>query len=177
MILRGSEPEATVWTRFHPIGDGFLVAEREGIYEVRVAVNAERAVDLFQALLENFPPAVAVRVDDYRSGRHWQGEGIALPDVREVIARLKLPLATYGGVEFTVYSETDQASLTPHLELFLYSRSERWIYLLRGKGLVERRAERGRSWRLRAEDFPPAPDLAQALALATERLSLGTTET
>jgi hypothetical protein len=175
MILRGSEPEATVWTRFHPIGDGFVVSERDGVYEVRVAVNAERAVDLFQALLENFPPAVAVRVDDLRSDRHWHGEGIALPDVREVIARLKLPLATYGGVEFTVHSETDQASLTPHLELFLYSRSERWIYLLRGKGLTERDAERGRSWRLRPEDFPPASELAQALALATERLSLGTT--
>jgi len=175
MFFRGRQPEGSVWRRFRAGTDGFSFIREDGYYAAHVAANAERVVDLFHALTEHLPPAVDVALEDVRSGLSWKGENIALPDVREVIARLKLPLATYGGVEFTVHSETDQASLTPHLELFLYSRSERWIYLLRGKGLMERDAERGRSWRLRPEDFPPASELAQALALATERLSLGTT--
>jgi hypothetical protein len=36
-----------------------------------------------------------------------------------------------------VYSADDQVTLTPDLELFVYARSDRWLYILQGKGLVE----------------------------------------
>ena len=107
-----------------------------------------------------------------RSGRSWRGEALAIPDVRDVLARLKLLLARYGGVEFTIYTAEDQLSLTPDLELFIYARTDQWFYVLRGKGLEERRMVRTRSWKLRRSEFAPAPDLVQAVAAAAERLAL-----
>ena len=44
---------------------------------------------------------------------------------------------TFGGVEFAVYTSDDQLTLNPHLELFIYARTDRWFYLLQGKGLEE----------------------------------------
>ena len=96
-------------------------------------------VDLFHALTEHLPPAVDVALEDVRSGLSWKGENIALPDVREVIARMKSPLSTFGGVEFAVYTSEDQLTLNPHLELFIYARTDQWFYILQGKGLEERR--------------------------------------
>ena len=96
----------------------------------------------------------------------------ALPDVRDAIARLKVPLATYGGVEISLYTADDQLTLTPQLELFIYARSDRWLYLLQGKGLEERAALADRSWRAQGWDRAPAPTLSAAIATAAERLSL-----
>ena len=62
-----------------------------------------------------------------------------LPDVRDTIARLKLLLARFGGVELSVYTPEDQLTLNPHLELFIYSRTDRWLYLLEGEGWRSRR--------------------------------------
>jgi hypothetical protein len=64
-------------------------------------------------------------------------------------------------------------TLTSVLDVYLLSRTERWIYLLRGKGLVERREGRERSWRLSRGHFPDAPDMTLVLRAAAERLSLG----
>jgi len=58
------------------------------------------------------------------------GSDMALPDVRDAVARLKVPLSTYGGVEITLFTPEDQLTLTPQIELFIYSRSDRWMYLL-----------------------------------------------
>jgi len=92
--------------------------------------------------------------------------------VREVIARMKSPLSTFGGVEFAVYTSEDQLTLNPHLELFIYARTDQWFYILQGKGLEERRMVRTRSWRLKRSEFAPASDLVQAVATAAERLAL-----
>ena len=116
--------------------------------------------------------AVDVALEDVRSGLSWKGENIALPDVREVIARMKSPLSTFGGVEFAVYTSEDQLTLNPHLELFIYARTDQWFYILQGKGLEERRMLRTRSWRLKRNEFAPAPDLVQAVGAAAERLAL-----
>ena len=102
----------------------------------------------------------------------WKGETIALPDVRDAVARLKVPLATYGGVEFSLYTPDDQLTLTPQLELFIFGRSDRWLYLLQGKGLEERASLADRSWRSEAWDRAPAPTLTSAITAAAERLSL-----
>jgi hypothetical protein len=92
--------------------------------------------------------------------------------VRDAIARLKVPLATYGGVELSLYTPDDQLTLTPQLELYIFSRSDRWIYLLQGKGLEERASLADRSWRSQSWDRALAPSLTAAISAAAERLAL-----
>src|SRR5262245_27628361 len=100
MFFRGRQPEASIWRRFRVSADGFTFAQEDSgnLYTAHVVANAERVVDLFYTLTEQLPPAVDVVLDDLRSGRSWKGETVALPDVREAIARLKILLARYGGV-------------------------------------------------------------------------------
>jgi hypothetical protein len=172
MLFRGRQPEASIWRRFRTSADGFTFGQEDDHYAAHVVANAERVVDLFYALTEHLPPAVDVLIDDLRSGRTWRGEAVALPDVREQIARIKLILARYGGIEFTVFTAEDQLSLNPYLELFLYARTDRWLYLLEGKGLEERRVVRTKSWKVKRQQFPAAPELVNAVDAAAERLGL-----
>ena len=172
MLFRGRNPEVSVWRRFRSGVDGFTFDKDGDHYEAYVGANAERVVDLFYTLSEQLGPAIDCVVSDLRSETSWHGESIALPDVRDAIARLKVPLATYGGVEFTLYTPDDQITLTPQLELFIYSRTDKWLYLLQGKGLEERAALADRSWRSQAWDRAPAPTLSAAIAAAAERLAL-----
>ena len=172
MLFRGKQPEATVWRRFRSGIDGFTFAREDGYYAAHVAATAERVVDLMHALSEQLPPAVDVAIEDVRARRTWAGEGIALPDVRDAIARLRVPLATYGGVEVAVYSAEDQLTLTPHLELFVYGRTDQWLYILQGKGLEEVAALRPRRWKRSRADFPAAPAVSDAVSAAGERLGL-----
>jgi hypothetical protein len=172
MFFRGRQPEASIWRRFRTSTDGFTFLEEEGYFSAHVVANAERVVDLFHALTELLTPAVDVFIDDVRTGRRWKGENVALPDVRDAIARLKVLLATHGGAEFAVYSPEDQITLNPQLELFIYARTDRWLYILEGKGLAEQRSVRTKSWKIRRNDFPSAPELVTAVAAAAERLGL-----
>jgi hypothetical protein len=102
MFFRGRQPEASIWRRFRVSADGFTFTQDDGYYTAHVVANAERVADLFYTLAEELPPAVDVVVDDLRSGRSWKAESLALPDVREVLARLKNLLARDGGVELSV---------------------------------------------------------------------------
>jgi len=172
MFFRGRQPESSIWRRFRAGTDGFSFLKENDYYTAHVVANAERVVDLFHALTEHLPPAVDVALEDVRSNQKWKGENVALPDVREVIARLKVPLSTYGGVELAVYTSEDQLTLNPHLELFIYARTDQWLYILQGKGLDERRFMRTKSWKLQRREFAPAPELVSAVSLAAERLAL-----
>jgi hypothetical protein len=172
MFFRGKQPEASIWRRFRESTDGFTFAQDDGVYTAHVVANAERVVDLLWTLTELLNPAVDLFIDDLRSGRKWKGETLPLPDVRDTIARLKLLLARFGGVELSVYTAEDQLSLNPHLELYVYSRSDRWLYLLEGRGLEEREQVRPKSWKIDRQAFPAAPDLVNAVATAAERLAL-----
>ena len=172
MLFRGKQPEASIWRRFRASSDGFTFSEDDGVFTAHVVANAERIVDLFWTLSELLSPAVDVQLDDLRSARSWKGEALPLPDVRDTIARLRLLLARYGGTEFSVFDAEDQLSLNPHLELYIYSRSDKWLYLLEGRGLEERTRLREKSWKLKRESFPAAPDLMNAVASAAERLGL-----
>lgn len=172
MLFRGKQPEASIWRRFRTGADGFTFQREEDYHVAHLAANAERVADLFYSLTEHLAPAVDVTIDDLRSGRSWRGEALALPDVQEQIARLKLLLARYGGVEFSVFTSQDQLALNPYIELFVYSRTDRWLYLLEGKGLVEQRSVRSKSWKVRRQQFPAAPELVNAVAAAAERLGL-----
>jgi hypothetical protein len=171
-FFRGRQPEASVWRRFRTNVDGFTFAQEGEYYVAHAVANAERVVELFHALAEHLPPAVDLAIEDLRSGASWVGEALALPDVREAIARLKAPLAMNGGVEVSVYSSEDQVSLTPQLELFVYSRTDQWLYILQGKGMQETPSVPSRSWTLGRGSLGPAPELADALATAVERLAL-----
>ena len=78
----------------------------------------------------------------------------------------------FGGLEISLYTEEDQITLNPHLELFIYSKSDRWLYLLEGKGLEEQQQLRTKSWKTNRTQFPAAPELVSAVAGAVERLGL-----
>ena len=175
MLFRGRNPDITVWRRFRSGVDGFTFEKNGETYEAYVGANAERVVDLFYTLSEHLSPAIDIAIEDLRSESSWHGDSIALPDVRDAIARLKVPLATYGGVEFTLYTPDDQITLTPQLELFIFARSDRWYYLLQGLGLEERAALADRSWRSKGWDHAAAPTLSAAIAAAAERLTLSHT--
>jgi hypothetical protein len=176
MLFRGKAPDATVWRRFRSGTDGFTFTQEDGICEAHVAANAERVVDLFYSLSEHLGPAVDVTIDDFRTESSWRGEELALPDVRDAIARLKVPLATYGGVEMSVYTPEDQLTLTAQIELVIYARSDRWAYLLQGKGLEEYSTLADKTWRTSSWDRTPAPALSSAVEAAAQRLSLERTD-
>lgn len=175
MFFRGRQTEASIWRRFRANADGFTFAQEDGFYSAHVVANAERVADLFYTLCDQLPPAVDVVIEDLRSKRTWRGEALPLPDVRESIARLKQLLARFGGVEFAVFTAEDQLTLNPNLELFIYSRTDRWLYLLEGKGLEEQRRVRTKSWKIARQQFPAAPDLENAVTVAAERLGLQST--
>jgi hypothetical protein len=172
MLFRGRNPDVTVWKRFRSGTDGFTFNKNGEYYEAYVAANAERVVDLFYTLSEQLAPAIDIVIQDLRSESTWKGESVALPDVRDAIARLKVPLATYGGVEIALYTADEQLTLTPQLELYIYARSDRWIYLLQGKGLEEMASLADRSWRALSWDRALAPSLTAAISAAAERLAL-----
>lgn len=172
MLFRGRQPEASIWRRFRASSDSFTFTEEDGVYTAHAVANAERIVDLFWNLSEMLGPAIDFHIDDLRSGRSWHGESLPLPDVRDTIARLRLLLARYGGIQISIYSSEDQLSLNEHLELFIYSKSDRWLYLLEGRGLEQTQQVQAKSWKLKRQSFPAAPDLVNALASAAERLGL-----
>ena len=172
IFFRGKQPEGSIWKRFRASLDGFTFVEEDDYYAAHVVANAERVVDLFYTLTEQLSPAVDLVIDDKRSGKTWKGDALALPDVRDAIARLKVLLAQHGGVEVSVFTTEDQLTLNPYLELFIYARTDRWLYMLEGKGLQEQRAVRTKSWKVKREDFPPAPELDRAVVATAERLGL-----
>jgi len=172
MFFRGRQAEAQVWQRFRPAANEFTFGAEDGVYQAHVAANAERVVDLFHSLAEQLPPAVDLVIEDLRSGRTWRGDALPLDDVREQVARLKVLLARYGGVECTLFTSEDQITLTPHLELYIYSRTDRWCYLLEGRGLEEQAVVHSKSWKQRRAQFPAAAELVNALQTAVERLGL-----
>lgn len=173
MIFRGRPQQVTVWRRFRSGNDGFTFDETvEGFFEAHVAANAERAVDLMYVLTEHLPPAVDVALTDHRTKTTWNGADVALPDVRDAIARLKVPLATYAGVDISVYTPDDQLSLTPELDLYAIGRSDRWLYLLQARGLEQYGAVAEKTWRGQPWDRAAAPVLSTAIAATADRLSL-----
>jgi hypothetical protein len=172
MLFRGKQPEASIWRRFRASSDGFTFTDDDGVFTAHIVANAERVVDLFWTLTDLLGPAVDVHIDDLRSGRSWHGESLPLPDVRDTMARLRLLLARYGGIQISIFTSEDQLSLNEHLELFIYSRSDKWLYLLEGRGLEEMSRVRTKSWKIKRQAFPAAPDLVNALASAAEKLGL-----
>jgi len=172
MLFRWKQPEASIWRRFRASSDGFTFTEEDGVFTAHIVANAERVVDLFWTLTDLLGPAIDLHIDDLRSGRSWHGESLPLPDVRDSMARLRLLLARYGGIQISTYTSEAQLSLNEHLELFIYSKSDKWLYLLEGRGLEEMPQVQTKSWKIKRQIFPAAPDLVNALASGAERLGL-----
>lgn len=172
VFIRGPHPDASIARHFRGDDDGFTFRERDGICEAMIMANADRVVELFLALTEHLPPAVDVAIGDLRSGEWWEGDDQALVDARDAVARLKGALSNGGGVEFTIVGSDDQLTITANLEIFVYARTDRWLYLLQGKGLRRRGRLRPRSWRLEVGEFAEAPATTAAVRAAAERLGL-----
>jgi hypothetical protein len=172
MWFRGRQPATSVWERFRTSADGFVFTKEEDYYSAHVVAHAERIVDLFLVLMEQLPPAIDLAIVDARGSRKWRGDRLPLPDVRDALTRIKTLVASAGGVEIAVYSSEDQLTLNPMLELFIYARTDRWLYLLQGKGLEERRLVRTNSWKLSRHEFPAAPELIFALDTLVDTLRL-----
>ena len=172
MLFRGRQPASVVWRRFRSGVDAFTYAERRGVHEARVAAGAERVVDLLHALTEELAPTVDVALHDVRTGGRWSARDASLPQVREAIARLKVPLAVYGGVELAVFTPEDQLTLTPDLVLYVHARTDRWLYLLQGKGLEEAARPALETVALRPEQYGDAPELTTLLPAVVARLGL-----
>lgn len=172
MFIRGRERASEIWHRFHFEVEGFVVSDRDGRFEARIVANATWAVDLFLALSERLRPRVGTWLEDVRTGRRWFSTGILLSDAREAVISLRSALASHAGVEWALFDEDDQITLSPHLEIFVYARTERWFYLLRDLGLRRYRSVAPRSWRLERDEFPAAPLLDGLLSDVVGRLDL-----
>lgn len=172
MLFRHDPPPSRVAERFRS-GDGvFTVAADGGVQVVRVATSLEHSVDLLHALAEHLPPLVDCSIECVRTKRRYVGEGLSLPEVRDAVARLKVPLVASGGVELAVYTDEDQLVLDPMLELWIYSRTDRWVYLLVGAGLEVVETVPRRSWRVARDEFTGGRELVDAVEKTAERLTL-----
>lgn len=172
MFIRGDHPEAVIWHRLRPTIDGFVFGRRDGWFEAQLMPSADRTLDLLLAMLEHFPPAVRVHLDDWRSNRQWEDSDLATLDVRDAVARARQGLSTYAGVELSVMSGDEQITLSGNLELFVHARTDRWLYLLQGKGLRRVGTLRSRSWRLSRREFGASEATEAAVRLIVERLQL-----
>lgn len=171
-LFRHHTPVTRVAERFRSGEAVFSIEMRDGLVAVRVGAGMERSVELLHALVEQLPPVVDVAMDCLRSKRRYVGEGLSLPEVRETIGRLKVALVQSAGVEFAVYTTEDQLVLSPMLDLWIYSRTDRWVYLLVGEGLEQVDEVPPRGWTVRRDEFAGAPELVAAVEKTAERLTL-----
>lgn len=171
-LFRHRTPTTRVAERFRSGEAVFSMEMRDGTYAVRVGAGMERSVELLHALVEHLPPVVDCAIDCLRSKQRFVGEGLSLPEVRESIGRLKVALVQSGGVELAVYTAEDQLVLSPMLDLWIYSRIDRWVYLLVGDGLEQVDSVPPRGWTVGRNEFTGAPDLVAAVVKTAERLTL-----
>ncbi len=172
MLFRHASPPTTIAPRFRPDSALFATSIERGLNVARIGAGMARSVDLLHVLSEHLPPVVDCAIDCLRSQRKFVGAGLALPEVRETIARLKVPLVQSGGVELAVYTPEDQLVLSPMLDLWIYSRSDRWAFLLVGEGLEQVASIPARGWSVARDEFTGAPDLVAAVEKTAERLTL-----
>lgn len=158
--------------RFRSSADWFTHSELDGLYTSVIGANSERAVDLMHTLAWQFPEMVSISISSLRERRSWWDNACSRSEARDVIARLKLLLAGYGGVEFAIYTNDDQLTLTPELELVVYSRYSKWRDVLLKLGLEERVAPPTAVWCAARSSLSVAPELLDSLSIAIKRLDL-----
>jgi hypothetical protein len=112
--------------RFRSAADWFTQSVQDSIYTFHIGATSERAVDLMHVLAAHLPERVRVAVTSFRDRKSWQSANCARAEVRDVLARLKVLLAGFGGVEIAIYDKNDQLTLTPELQVIIYSRNADW---------------------------------------------------
>ena len=172
MFIRTRERMADMWHRFRPPEEGFVFNERDGLFEARIVPKATRAIDLFLLLSFHLDSSVRVAVEDVRRGRMWHADSVALTYAREAMAGVGSLLLTYAGVEVAMLDRVNQVTLTSQLEIFVYSRTERWFYFLRDLGIRQYRSLESRSWMLERDEFPSTLELSTAVDAMVKRLEL-----
>ena len=158
--------------RFRSGADWFTPSELDGLFTYLIGANSERAVDLMQSLAQRFPESFSVSISAIRERQSWWDNACARSEVRDVLARLKVLLAGYGGVEFAIYTADDQITLTPELQLVIYSRSGKWRDLLLDLGLDELAHAPVPVWCVSRDAIVAAPELSDSLIVAVRRLAL-----
>lgn len=150
----------------------YAVMRRDGLVGTRALGNAEAMVELFLEMVPEFPNIFSLTVDDWRNQQSWRAESVTQAALLDAFYTLRVPLIGAGGVEFTLDSVTDQLSLSAHLEVVTWSRTDRWLYLLDRAGLRERPRVRGRLWRPARGAFPPANTLSAGVRTFAKVLAL-----
>jgi len=171
-----SQESTNISQRFRSAADWFTSSEHNGVYTFHIGVTSERAVDLMHVLSAYFPERVQVSVTSWRDQQSWHSGDCAQADIRDVLARLKLLLAGYGGVEIAVFTDTDQLTLTPELQVVVYSRHDVWRDRLLKIGLERRKQPPKVVWCPTRTDLRNAPELRDSLALSINRLGLTVVE-
>jgi hypothetical protein len=171
-LFRNAVPEVSVWRRFRDAADTYAVLRREGLVGTRALGNSEAMVELFLELVSEFPNLFSLTVDDWRNQTVWRADGVTQAALLDAFYPLRVPLIGAGGVEFTLESAGDQLSLSAHLEVITWSRTDRWLYLLDRAGLAERPRVRGRLWRPDRGAFAPAGSLSAGVKTFATTLAL-----
>lgn len=172
MFVRTSERATEVWPRFELPSEGFEVGSAGRLFRARAVAAEDRPILLFHELASHLASTLSVEVADLRRGRSWRGAAVSRESARNAVGEARVALARHAGVEITFHDREDQLTLTPHLEVVVYSWTARWYYLLRGAGLHPFASLHDRSWRLRCGEFPEAPALDMPLGRLVERLGL-----
>ncbi|HYW51256.1 MAG TPA: hypothetical protein VE861_11650 [Gemmatimonadaceae bacterium] len=171
-FFREPVPEVSVWRRFRDASDTYMVLRRDALVGTRALGNAEAMVELFIELVPEFVNIFTLTVDDWRNEAVYRAEGVTQAALLDAFYALRVPLIGAGGVEFTLESPTDQLSLSAHLEVVTWSRTDHWLYLHDRAGLRERPRLRGRLWRPDRGAFPPASGLTAGLRTFVRSLAL-----
>lgn len=176
MTSFSSRESSSISQRFRSAADWFTSSEQGGIYTFQIGANSERAVDLMHVLSAHFPERAQLAITSHRDRKSWCSDDCARAEIRDVLARLKLLLAGYGGVEISVFNDTDQLTLTPELQVVVYSRNNSWRDRLLKIGLERRKVPPAVVWRPSRTEMRSAPELTDSLALAVRRLGLTAVE-
>ena len=81
-------------------------------------------------------------------------------------------VSAHAGTQVTVIADGEQATLTANLVIHVFAPTDRWLYLLQGKGLRRMHRRRPRSWRLERGEFLPVGPAREAVTLLVDRLRL-----
>ncbi len=128
---------------------------------------------LFFSLLSELSGAVTVEMDDKHAERSWKGPAPSGAAVRDALAAIEQPLVALGGVQIMVFTPSDQLTLNPVRELFIYSQSDRWANVLEGKGIKEQRLVRTKSWKFARHGEAPGAGTERARRARGDRAGAG----
>jgi hypothetical protein len=172
-IFRDHPLQMPFWDQFRTAPSGFMLSKEAGGYwAFHVVAGEQGAVMLFFSLLAELAGGVTVEIEDKHAERAWKGAVASAAAAREALLPLEQPVIALGGVQIMVFTPSDQLTLNPVRELFIYSQSDRWANLLEGKGIKEQRLVRTKSWKFTRPSIGAAPELSELVAKSAMAMGL-----